>query len=420
MIFYRLLYSTTLCVAALCSPFIPKLRAGLWGRRGLTERVRRFSVSGTGAPIWFHVASSGEFEQAIPILDKIKSRKPGQCIFLTVFSPSGRRAVELERVRRVGAGQSLPWDGTDYSPFDLSWTVGGFLEVLRPTALVLLNRELWPEIISGCKAREIPVYLFATSLGEPSRRFLPLYRPWLHSLAFVGTVDLRSQHWLTEVAGVGSVETVGDPRIERVLARRSFSAAQTFERPPDRPRFVGASLWPEDLSALGESLRLLLGRREWQVFLVPHEPEESFLQKIEAEIGRLGGSSVRWSRMESSTTASVVVVDVVGWLAELYRSATVAFVGGSFRKRVHNVLEPAAYAVPVFTGPYIDNSVEALEMSATGAGVFVATDGEMLQEYLRPLIENPDLARHEGAKALEYLQARTGAANRYVEVLLGN
>lgn len=415
---YRILHACWFTLVVITASFHGKIRRSLRERKGLVARVAAIRADWQERPYWFHFASSGEFEQALPILESLKKRRPSAPIFLSYFSPSGKRAVELELERRKRAGTQAPWDAADYSPLDFPSRTRDFVATLHPRALIVLNREFWPELFELCFRRKIPVYVFATFLSRKARRVLFFYKPWLERLTFLGTVDRSTADFLRRELDTQAIEVVGDPRIERVLTRRALPVQTSFTKEPGSRLLVAASLWPEDFKALQPSFKLLLDQPGWRVFLVPHEPEEAFLHWLEENLKKDGVYSVRWSRRRvGAPLPGVVVIDSVGWLAELYKQADLAFVGGSFRARVHNVLEPAAYGMPVLTGPYIQNSFEAVQMSELSMGLFAAKNPEALTSRVRDFLLHPELAREQGQRALKFLEDRRGAGNRYSEIL---
>jgi 3-deoxy-D-manno-octulosonic-acid transferase len=150
------------------------------------------------------------------------------------------------------------------------------------------------------------------------------------------------------------------------------------------------------------------------------ERKQCRFYKIEESLKNEGIYSIRWSRRKPGVPLpGVVLVDSVGWLAELYRQADLAFVGGSFRRRVHNVLEPAAYGIPILTGPYIQNSFEAGQMGHLAMGLFSVKDASELTNRVRDLLNYPEFAREQGLRALHFLEERRGAGFRYSEILGG-
>jgi 3-deoxy-D-manno-octulosonic-acid transferase len=423
---HRFLYRLLVAVAFLLAPFSRKLYRGLQGRRGLVERVRTARAAWKAAPIWFHVSSSGELEQCLPVLETLRSRVPETPIFVSVFSPSGWRALELEVARRKLSGNPIPWDHADYSPFDFPNSVGEFLEALKPACFVAIHREIWPGLLDGCSRRGIPAFLFAAYFPPHGRRWFSFYRPFAERFRYIGTVEANSAAFLKTVLPHVTVETVGDPRAERVLRRRHMSRPAAWAEYFRGQRvWIGASLWEADFKRLAPALEAVLRTHEqWRLILVPHEPEGAVARRIERWFESREKPIARWSQYiaspESYPRGTHLLVDRVGLLAELYAIADLVFVGGSFRTRVHNVLEPAAYGRPILTGPYIQNSREAREMAEGKVALQTAdTSAELAQALLR-LIEDEPWRRQASQAALDYLMQRQGAAAVYAERLLAN
>lgn len=368
---YRILLPLVLLLSLPLVLFSNKYRRGYVDRIGVIRRVRKLALK---RPIWFHFSSAGEFEQCIGIIDEIKRRSPQTAIFLTHFSPSGKTAVARESARRNG---NVPWDGADYLPFDTYWNVRFFLQTLGPSALFIVNREWWPELIRQASER-MPTGLIATYLFKPlSDRF----RPLLGQIHWVGTVDDATLNTLSE-AGVPRVETLGDPRLERIASRRMVSPPAWAAFFPTKTIVFG-SLWPADIEALGTSFSVL-HRSGWRLVLVPHEPNNRMNRRL---LSLFEKDCRLWSQfLRVPDERSHLVVDTVGALRDLYSVARAAFVGNSFSGKVHNVAEPAVCGIPVLTGPRIENSAEAKALRDLGVVRILQSGGDLpdaLEEALR-------------------------------------
>ncbi|NDG28320.1 MAG: hypothetical protein EB120_14230, partial [Proteobacteria bacterium] len=374
-----------MCVSAL---FVKKIRTGFWGRRKLTTRLCHETI---GWPpqanrYWFHFSSAGEFEQALPILEKLKIQSPSCRIALTYFSPSAKRAVQLEEERRKKAGLAVPWDFQDFSPFDFSWSCARFLDFLKPTAFVAINKEIWPELLFQCHLRKVPTYLFAAHLSDSVQRRWFFYQSFLKRMRHIGTVNQTSAEFLQEKGLSSNVTHSGDPRSERVLYRRNLfqtgRAWMTFFF--GSPVWIGASLWDSDLKAILPGLKSVLeSNPSLRLVFVPHEPSEHRLRHWKEILSAQGISTRRWSHwLQTPDDHSHLIVDRVGFLAELYSIATVVLVGGSFKQKVHNVLEPAAYSNAIVVGPFIQNSFEATEMNRLQLGLKSAKTSQEASETI--------------------------------------
>lgn len=417
-ILYQILYALSLLCAVFCLPFSRKIRAGFLGRIGLSRRLSL--PSWEAKPVWFHVASSGELEQCLPMLDELKKR--GLKIFLSYFSPTAKRALELERIRRESRGFTLCWDYADYSPWDFAFSVRSFLNVLGPSHFVAVNREIWPGILKACHQRGIRSYLIATFFPEPSRRFFGVYRRSLEYFEFIGTVNDSTATFLRKKLSKPEIRTLGDPRVERVLFRKSIQSQEPrWESYFRKTRvLVAGSIWKKDFDALSTALSMLIrsGVMGWRLVVVPHEPTPVFMETIKRWFSKEGLCCKIWSDfLDAPDHDSHLIVNQVGELAELYRIASIVFVGGSFKKRVHNVLEPAAYARPILTGPYIQNSSEAVEMRDLGLGLVCVSSAQELAGQLERLLSDDVYFWHQASSLEAYMKERVGASERLAEML---
>ena len=404
-------------MGSLAQPLHPKLKSGIQGRRKLLERIRAIPAFQKGGTLWFHVASAGELEQALPIMDEIRKRYPDQPQLLTYFSPSAVGAVENERKRRQ---TPLPWDYADYSPLDFPSRVREFVDAVNPKAFISIHREVWPNLIAELDSRKVPLFLCAAQISAASRRQFRWVKPWYEKFKWIGTVDQSSSDFLSaKLKGFDPqcLKKIGDPRVNRVVSRRQNSESKDWERYfTHQTVLVCGSIWPRDFEALKPAL-LELDRRipNFRVVLVPHEPSPKFVAALlRWMVENLGHRSHLWSQWKGEE--GHLVVDGVGWLAELYRVATLAFVGGSFQKRVHNILEPLAYTIPTLTGPLIKNSAEALELQSRH-GIAVCEDPQSLKSNLLKLISDEPFAQQLQQESIAFLVESEEAAERYADLI---
>lgn len=212
---YRICAWTCVPVVWLISAFVPKVRRGLALRHGLAERIEKWRKAHP-APLWFHVASSGEFEQAVAVFEALKQRSDTP-IVVTYFSPTAGRAIELEAERRRQAGVPIPWDASDSAPYDLAGSCSRFLDALRPRALIVVQREWWPEMFFQASKRQIPIYLVAVHVNPSSRRLLPFIGRLLPRVRYVGAVSESSLTSLRRAVDCELADCGGDPRVDRVF-----------------------------------------------------------------------------------------------------------------------------------------------------------------------------------------------------------
>ncbi|MEO8732725.1 MAG: hypothetical protein ABI373_00200, partial [Flavobacteriales bacterium] len=239
------------------------------------------------------------------------------------------------------------------------------------------------------------------------------------------TQDARSRDLLTGI-GVKNVSVGGDTRFDRVaeiaIEQNGLPLPQAFKG--DAPLLVCGSTWPADERLLTEALATF-GDQAPKCIVVPHELKEAQLADIEKSFPR---PLARWSELERSDPANVaatlgaerhgsLLVDRMGLLARLYQYADVAYVGGGFTDGIHNLLEAAAWGVPVIFGPKHHKFAEAQGLIDVGAGTCVNNERE-LATALRTLLSDRAALEHATAEAKRYVQQRTGATKKVVDLIL--
>lgn len=409
IVLYQLLYFFFFLGTCIVSLFSSKVKKGLWGRRGLVGRLEKciHSLPKDTSRVLFHVASAGEFEQALPLMDQLKRSSSPPLIFLTYFSPSGQKAVSFEIKRRQRLSMPLCWDFADFSPFDFWVSVNRFISVLKPSALILIHKEVWPCLLIAAHKRGVPCFLWLARFTQTVPRWL---QPLLALFSDIGVVDSSSVKLLENLDSTLPVRFVGDTRLERILFRKKyFSLPQTqvtdLSVPADK-KVIAASFWDEDFEVLNKTLFLLLNRGiSFPLLLVPHEPTservKSWQQSLSPNIQK---------------AFSIQILNQVGILAELYAQASIVMVGGSFKKRVHNVLEPLVYHCLLVTGPHISNSREACDLLDRQI-LQRAKDERELAHLLETLTGDSHLKEEVQQRLTHYLENYVPCSGHYLEAL---
>jgi 3-deoxy-D-manno-octulosonic-acid transferase len=394
-----------------------KARAFFEIRRGMMERLAVAEKPG-GRTVLFHVASVGELLQAMPVMAAMKETAGAPTVALSYTSPSVARNMP----KGVRADIVTP------SPLDTRSEVRRFLEVLAPGLIVFSTYDLWPNLVWEAADRGVHLVLINASLPEgagrlgfPARGF---YRGLYSRLRAVGAItDDDGRRHLALGVGRERVSVTGNCRFDQTLARCRSVAADDPDLavlPEAEFLLVAGSTWPEDHRCLLPALDQLLARHEGLTAVIaPHEPSPAHVAELEGFFSGRGRKVARYTLLRSggsSAGARVVVVDTVGVLYKLYRKGHAAYVGGSFRQGVHNVMEPAGMGLPVVIGPVHRNSAEALEMLRSGAAV-TAGDEAGLAAALGKFIADPDYRRQTGQAALAAVERNAGATARTMEML---
>ena len=409
-----------------------KVRIGLRGRNGLFDNLRQQVNSLTGRRrLWFHASSLGEFEQAKPIIGELRRRYPHLDIVVTFFSPSGYEHSRNYRLANV----------ITYLPFDSRRNARRFVELVKPTAAVFVRYDVWPNHLWELQRRGIPSFIANATMSEGSSRRRAMLKSFhrviynsLDSILAVSESDAEGYRSLGLRVGQPGLshprlEVVGDTRYDQVWTRSQEARGKRLI-PESIVRgkkilVVGSSWEGDERIILPVFSKMLTVEPDFLLVIVPHEPNEENLERIESELDRLCSKghelSIRFSGLNDHRNQRVIIVDSVGILLSLYAYATVAYVGGGFLGKpgnggVHNVLEPAVYGVPVLYGPNHDNSQEAVALVQRGGG-FVVTDEKELYRRLRIFFED-DMARCEAGKhSSDFVEQNTGATERVIKYL---
>ena len=414
---YNLIFFPAVILAYILTAFNRKVRRGLRGRRKTIHRARHFRdriIDSYGPLYWFHAASHGEFEQARPIIEGLKEISPDTIIVVSFFSPSG-----YERCHHPDI------DFKFYLPLDFPWAMNQLLRILKPHRVIFASYDIWPNLIWACRRRGIPTVLFAARVVPGSTKQWPLlkgfYRNIYRSMHAIYTVSEGDGERLQAILGSDSgtrVKILGNPRYDRVMERRKNNSSNGQNR--DRTLVLGSVHAADENVIAAPVIELLQGDGRFRVLWAPHDPEP----EIVASLGqRLGVAGIAWAPYSSNRGhfkgSQVLIVDGVGYLAELYYRGAVAYVGGGFGSNVHNVMEPAMAGIPVLFGPRYNRSDEAEQLVAAGGGTVVANSAAF-SDRLAHFFSDLDSRRASGAAALQVIADNLGASTRILQAIIGD
>jgi 3-deoxy-D-manno-octulosonic-acid transferase len=395
--------------------FNNKIRRGVRGRDQLFERLELDVQKLTSKRrVWFHSSSMGEFEQAKPIIAALKKKYVDINIIVTFFSPSGYDHTKNYKLADI----------ITYIPFDTKANAKRFVDLIQPTAAVFVRYDVWPNHLWALRERDIPAFIANATMRKDSSRFYPGLKNFHHhlynALASILTVS-QSDVEAFKLFNLDhpTLEAIGETRYDQVW-QRSAEAKQKHLIPPGvlkgKKVLLAGSIWPEDEEVLMPAVKKILEYdKKALIILVPHEPTEEALDAIEKELNS-HIKSLRFSALNDYNREPVIIVDSVGILMALYQYAHVAYVGGSFRQGIHNVLEPAVYGIPVVYGPRHTNSQEAMELAQRGGG-FVINDQQDCYRTLRTLLDDKKTQSKAGTIAMELVRENIGATERFMKHL---
>lgn len=403
------------------------LRLWLRARKAPAYRQRigeRFAV---GLPamrrggIWVHAVSVGESIAAAPMIRALLERYPDAPITVTCMTPTGS-----ERIRAMFAQE--PRIQHCYLPYDLPWAAGRFLDHVQPRLGIIMETELWPNHIAQCARRGIPVMLANARLSERSARgygrFARLTRPMLAQMSgFAVQTEVEARRFIDLGARPECVTVTGSIKFDLSIDPQLLeSAARLREQwqTTGRPVWIAASTHAgEDESVLAAHRQVLASHPDALLILVPRHPER--FGSVHDLCQQQGFATVRRSTGQDVNPAtSVLLGDTMGELLFLYALADVAFVGGSLVPNGgHNLLEPAALAKPVLSGPHLFNFLEIAGMLRSAGALEEVNDATALAAAVQRLFDQPQLAESMASAGLNVMKANQGALQRLLDLITG-
>jgi 3-deoxy-D-manno-octulosonic-acid transferase len=389
----------------------------------LSERFGGVAVRPSSRPtLWVHAVSVGETLAVEPFVRGAVERFEGWRVVVSTTTATGQRVAR----ERFGSLEVC------YFPLDLPVAVGRALDRVRPSAVCLVETEIWPNFLAACRRRGVPVAIVNGRLSDRSFRGYARARGALAGvLADVALFLMQSEADAERVVRLGApperVVVSGKLKydvdrggLEARLAPRRAEVEAAFGLPDPRPLVVAGSTAAGEEDLLAEALVLVRGRAglsEARLLVAPRHPER-FDEAERAFAGR-GLRVARRSRPVDAVGADVLLLDSIGELAAVYVHADAVFVGGSLVPRGgHNIIEPALYAKPVVVGPHTENFRQIVaDFEAAGAVVRLGPDAgaRELADALGRLLESPEEARRTGERGVAVLEANRGAAERTLE-----
>lgn len=415
MLFLYSVLATLLGVAALPILFLLGFRHRAL-RSSLPERYGGVVPTGEGEPdpIWIHGVSVGEVRVAQRLLGELLASRPEGGFALSTSTLAGRRLAlegENEEYRSF------------FVPIDAPFAIRRTLKRLRPSALVLMETEIWPNLILACSRAEIPVFL---ANGRISERSFPRYRQvrflLRRVLPHVSLFCMRSKEDSSRICNLGApperIKVTGDLKWDLASPSESPESVRADLGVP-----AGAPVLVAGSTGEGEEERMV---RAWEqarktnpelrLILAPRHPAR--FEKVSDTLSRLGVLFTRRSRQGRMEHSPLLLLDTVGELARIYGAGTMSFVGGSFTSRGgQNLLEPLAWGQPVLFGPHTENFSDiAQSLLETGAGFRVRNEIELASTVGR-LLADPRISEKAAQSGLHLLATNRGATRKTAEAI---
>ena len=386
--------------------FSPKLNLFVEGRKSVFETLKN-NIQEFDKTIWFHAASLGEYEQGLPVIEKVKEKYPQHKIVLTFFSPSG---YEVRKNNTVA-------DVTVYLPLDKISNAKQFLDLVHPEKVFFIKYEFWPNYLTELKKRTISTYLISGIFREKQLFFKwygGFYRKALHTFDYF-FVQNESSKTLLKSIGFTNVKVSGDTRFDRVVTilEKDNSLDYIAQFKNNQTTIVIGSSWPKDEELLVNFINQAADNLKF--IIAPHNINHNQILNLKSQISK---KTLLFSEKEEMLKQvqhdnledfQVFIIDTIGILTKIYSYADIAYVGGGFgNPGVHNVLEPATFGIPIVMGSNYSHFAEATALVGLG-GCISIKDTNSLMETFNLLLQNEDERLEKGHICSTFVQMNKGA-----------
>jgi 3-deoxy-D-manno-octulosonic-acid transferase len=387
---------------------------------GLRQRFGSLPPIAGKPVIWLHCVSVGETQAARPLAELLKKQFPHHALVVSTITLTGQKLA-----REVFHTHA---ESVFYFPFDWRWSVRRALKRIKPSAVLIMETELWPNFLRECKSRQIPVALVNGRISRQSFRRYRLIRFFLKRvLSDLTLAVMQSEADAERLEFLGmpreKVFTAGnlkfDAELGSGLTDKTNEICERFDLLSNVPLILAASTHAPEEQIILETIKQLKTKQPVRLMLAPRHPE-----RFNEVVSLLQNSGLSWAKRTSApdstdSDATVILLDTIGELPAIYSLASVVFVGGSIVDRGgHNVLEPAAAASAVVTGAHTHNFHAIVDlMEEAGAIVQLppvkgpdAT--QELTNVLAKLLANPEVREDLGRRAKRLVTNNQGAAER--------
>ena len=393
-----------------------RYRAGLAGRLGRVPDELRAAVAGRNV-IWLHAVSVGEVMAATQLIRELRAALPGWVIAVSTTTATGQRL----------ARERLPESPVFYLPLDFAFVIQRYLRVLHPKTLVLMESELWPNLIDRCARGGIPIAVVNARISDRSLpRYLRLRRLWRPLLEKISLYLAQSQENADRLVRIGApadrVHATGNLKYDvRTAKTNALTESLRANLPTDAAVVVcGSTLEGEERMLLDAWPTVLAAEPRAVMVLAPRHPDR--FAAVETLIAERGFSTQKASEFGqhpvSVLPGSVFLLDTIGDLASIYSLGTLAFVGGSLiPSGGHNPLEPAQFGVPVLVGPSFQNFREIVDAMQSSDAIRIVP-AEALAATIVDMLRHTSEAQSMGERGRAVFEAQSGATPRTIEALL--
>lgn len=387
--------------------FSPKINLFVEGRKNVFSILEE-KINADDKTIWFHSASLGEYEQGLPVIEKIKEKFPEHKIIVTFFSPSG---YEVRKNNTVA-------DVTVYLPLDSKSNAKRFLKLIHPELAFFIKYEFWLNYLKELEKSKTPTYLISGIFRDNQMFFKwygGFYRKALNAFTYFFVQNEKSKQKI-ESLGFKNVIVSGDTRFDRVNAilerDNRLDYVESFKN--NQPTIVIGSSWPKDEILIAEYINQAPDHIKF--IIAPHNIKPDQISDLQSKITK---PTILFSEKENKDLSiyNVFIIDTIGILTKIYSYGTIAYVGGGFgNPGIHNILEPATFGIPIVIGPNYSNFAEAVDLVKIGGCISISTNIE-LKEILDRLLNDKSFLEEKSEICRSFIQNNKGATETIMKLI---
>lgn len=392
-----------------------------WDR--IPERLGFTRVRFSQAPIWVHAVSVGEVQAAAPLVRRLLNNRAQRPVLMTTTTPTGAARVRALFGQYLLAGQHDARLQHAFLPYDTPGSVRRFIGSIRPHCLIIMETELWPNLLRACQAHKVPVVLGSARISlRTAGRYQKLRKLFSRSMSnvFIGAqTEIDAARFMTLGALQTQTQVTGnikfDIELDGALAEQGQRLRQGWQA---RPVWIAGSTHAgEEEQVLAAHQRVLASEPETLLILAPRHPQrfQSVVQVVKNSgfrfVTRSGGEPLQRHHQ-------VLLLDTLGELNLFYAASDVVFVGGSLVPvGGHNLLEPASFRLPILTGPHVFNAPDIAARLAEHAALRYVYSADELAEAVLGLLTHPEQRVRQGQAAWDVLAESRGAMQRLLSLI---
>ena len=386
--------------------FNDKIKRGLEGRKKSLEIVKA-KIKNEDSVLWMHAASLGEYEQGLPVLEKLKEKYPTHKVLITFFSPSGYENVVKKNKEDILC----------YLPFDKKSTISEFVKAVHPEIFFTVKYDFWYHLLDELKKTNAKVFVISALFYENQVYFKPQGKWFVNELKKnVDWIFHQTEKSLSLAQKVGLTKgsVSGDTRFDRVkqIKNRDNFVEFISEFKADKRLLVFGSSWEAE-----EKMAQILSQKleNFKILIAPHD-----LKRVQ-NLKQIFPKAILYSELKSNyqlPNTNILIIDCIGLLSKLYSYADVAIVGGGFHdKGLHNILEAATFGVPVIFGNQYKKNPEADALIAQNGGKSFA-QVELAADFVLELSKNSNLLQEMSENAGNFVHSQPNSSEIILRKIL--